>query len=267
MSALLAAYWIQFKTVMATQLQYRIEVSLWLLGMIVQPVVYIALWSAVARTRQGAVGGFTPAEFAGYFLLVMLLNHLTFSWVIYGLSERIRQGWLSQVLLRPIHPIHGDLAENVSYKAVTLVVMVPTAVVLAAILRPAINPTPGMVAAFLPAALMAFALRFVVEWTVGLGSFWTTRMTAINQVYDVALLFLSGQVAPLELFPGWVQAVAAVLPFRWMIAFPAELLLGRLTAAEIGAGLAAQAGWLALSLLVFRLVWSVGLRRYGAVGA
>lgn len=267
MNSLLAAYWIQLRVVMATQLQYRIEISLWLLYIIIQPVVYIALWSAVARMQNGAVDGFTPAEFAGYFIIVMLLRHATFSWVIFGLSERIRHGWLSQVLLRPIHPIHGDLAENLSYKVVTLAVIVPTATVLIVILRPTIHPTPWMIVAFIPALFMACALRFLIEWTVGLGSFWTTRMTAINQVYDVALLFLSGQIAPLMLFPGWVQAVAAVLPFRWIIAFPVELLLGRLTTAQILMGLAVQATWLALSVGFFKLVWRVGIRRYSAVGA
>ena len=109
-------------------------------------------------------------------------------------------------------------------------------------------------------------VRFLVEWTLALAAFWTTRVGAINQGYYVAALFLSGQVAPLVLFPASVRAVAAVLPFRWMISFPAELLLGRLTPAQAAAGLAIQAGWLGLALLILKLVWRAGVRRFTAVG-
>ena len=86
-----------------------------------------------------------------------------------------------------------------------------------------------MVLAFVPAVVLAFLLRFLSGWTLALAGFWTTRVFAINEVYCVAMLFLSGQMVPLSLLPGPVQALAAVLPFRWMVAFPVELLLGRVS--------------------------------------
>jgi ABC-2 type transport system permease protein len=52
-----------------------------------------------------------------------------------------------------------------------------------------------------------------------------------------------------------------------MIAFPLDLLLGRLTPLEALTGFAAQAGWLMLSLVLVRLVWRAGARVYSAVGA
>ena len=48
-------------------------------------------------------------------------------------------------------------------------------------------------------------------WLLGLITFWTTRVSAINQVYFVLILFLSGQIAPLTLFPRWLQIVANAL--------------------------------------------------------
>jgi len=77
----------------------------------------------------------------------------------------------------------------------------------------------------------------------GPAAFWTTRVSAINQVYFVLLLFLSGQIAPLTLFPNWLQIVANVLPFRWMLGFPVALVLGQLTPVQALEGLASQAVW------------------------
>ena len=78
---------------------------------------------------------------------------------------------------------------------------------------------------------------------------------------------LSGQIAPLSLFPSFVQIAADILPFRWMLGFPVELLLGRLTPAETLTGLAAQAAWAVVSVFLLRFVWRAGVRSYSAVGA
>jgi ABC-2 type transport system permease protein len=64
-----------------------------------------------------------------------------------------------------------------------------------------------------------------------------------------------------------VQLIAAVLPFRWMVSFPVETLLGRLSALEIAVGYAVQAVWIGVALLLMRAAWRAGVRRYSAVGA
>lgn len=119
----------------------------------------------------------------------------------------------------------------------------------------------------MPVILLAFALRFVVEWTLSLVAFWTTRVGAVNQMYSLAVIFLSGQMAPLSLFPSPVQTLATVLPYRWMVSFPVELILGRVGQSDLAFGLAMQAAWLALSLIVMTVVWRIAVRRYSAVGA
>jgi ABC-2 type transport system permease protein len=64
-----------------------------------------------------------------------------------------------------------------------------------------------------------------------------------------------------------LRVVAAVLPFRWMIAFPVEVVLGRAHGRELLIGCAMQGLWIALALLAMRVVWRRGVRRYSAVGA
>jgi ABC-2 type transport system permease protein len=106
-----------------------------------------------------------------------------------------------------------------------------------------------------------------VEWTMASLAFWITRVTAINQLYYVVFLFLSGFVAPLDLLPGPVRAVAELLPFYRMLGFPVELLLGRLSPTQALVGFGAQLAWLAFALLLLNVVWARGVRQYSAVGA
>jgi ABC-2 type transport system permease protein len=138
---------------------------------------------------------------------------------------------------------------------------------LAGIFHASVSPTLWAIAIFIPALLLAFLLRFLLEWTLAQAAFWTTRVGAINQSYFVMMLFLSGQIAPLTLLPHPIQVLAAALPFRWLISFPLELLLGRLTLAEALTGLGAQAAWLIVSFVLVRIVWRAGIRVYSAVGA
>jgi len=264
---LVGLYRAQFQTTIAGQLQYRGALALWMLGLILQPVIYLAVWSAVAESNGGAVDGYTAGDFAAYFLATLLVNHATFTWIAWEFEHRVRHGSLSPLLLRPAHPIHKDIADNLSFKILTFVVLLPATLALIAAFRPTAAVTPQTVAAFVPALLLAVALRFAIEWTLALAAFWTTRVEPLNRLYFVFALFLSGQAVPIALLPTPVRLIADFLPFRWTVAFPVELLLGRLSPTQIVVGLAAQTGWLVAAILLLRVVWARGLRRYGAVGA
>jgi ABC-2 type transport system permease protein len=147
----------------------------------------------------------------------------------------------------------------------------PILLVVAGVLALIFHPTAALslwaALAFIPALILAFLVRFLLEWTLALAAFWTTRVNAINQVYFILMLFLAGQIAPLTLFPHWIQILADILPFRWMLGFPVELVLGRLTQLQALEGLAAQVAWVILSLVLVRIVWRAGVRVYSAVGA
>src|SRR5947199_5734375 len=106
-----------------------------------------------------------------------------------------------------------------------------------------------------------------MEWILAMAAFWTTRLSAINAMYFAVMLFLSGQMTPLALLPAPIQTLAMLLPFRWVIAFPIELFLGRLTPHEVGVGIAIQAAWLCCMVVLLMCVWRLGIRRYSAVGA
>ena len=267
MKALVNLYTQQFKTTLAMMLQYRAALLIWMIGHVLEPLVYLIVWSVVASTGGGSVGDYTKTQFAAYFIVLMLVNHVTYTWIMYEFEYRIRHGSLSFALLKPVHPIHSDIADNVSSKMITLPFMLAIAAVLAVIFHPALSPEPWAIGLFIPALLLAFLVRFLLEWTLAQAAFWTTRVNAINQTYFVLLLFLSGQIAPLSLMPHPVRILAEILPFRGTVGFPVELLLGRLTLTEALTGLGIQAAWVIIGLVLLRVVWRAGVRVYSAVGA
>ena len=84
--------------------QYRIQFVLWMLFSVIRPTIFLAAWVAVARARGGEVGGYSAADFAGYYIGLALVLHLTASWNSYEFEYEVRHGGLSSKLLRPLHP-------------------------------------------------------------------------------------------------------------------------------------------------------------------
>ena len=97
-------------------------------------------------------------------------------------------------------------------------------------------------------------------------TFWATRADALLGLQDTLIFLLAGQVAPTALLPGVLRQAATVLPFRYMIGFPVEVLTGQLDAAGLRVGFAFQIGWLAVALALFSVMWRAGVKRYSAVG-
>jgi ABC-2 type transport system permease protein len=266
MKSFIVLYVQQFKTTLAMMFQYRASLFIWMIGQVLEPLVYLVVWSVVSEGSGGNVGEYTTRDFAAYFILLMLVNHVTYTWIMYEVEYRIRQGSFSFALLKPVHPIHSDIADNVSSKLITTPVMIVIGVIMALLFHATLSLTWWAVIVFIPALFLAFLLRFLVEWTLAQAAFWTTRVSAVNQTYFVILLFLSGQIAPLALLPHPVQVLAKILPFYWTIGFPVELLLGQVKLTDALTGIAVQVIWLGISFFVLRIVWKAGLKVYSAVG-
>lgn len=264
---LIHLYRAQFKTTIAEQFQYRGALVIWLTGLILEPVIFLSVWAAVARSQGGAVDGFTANDFAAYFLLTLIVDHAGFTWIMWEMEYWIRQGNLSPLLVRPVHPIHRHIANNLTFKLLTMVVVIPVVIVLGLVFRPSFTITPATALAFVPAVVLAMALRFAVEWTLASVAFWVTRVNALNQLYYVVFLFLAGMAAPLALLPEPVRILAEWLPFYRMLGFPVEVLLGRLTPQQVAVGFAAQIAWLTVALVLLNVTWARGIRKYSAVGA
>jgi ABC-2 type transport system permease protein len=126
-------------------------------------------------------------------------------------------------------------------------------------------PSPDRAAAGLLATLLAFAINFLIQSSIACLCFWTERASALERLVYIPFVFLSGLVAPLEMFPPALRRLAEWTPFPWILRFPAALLAGEPLA--VGRGLVVMVAWIALLLPLCMLLWRAGVRRYSAMGA
>jgi ABC-2 type transport system permease protein len=251
----------------SVNIAYRGASAIWVVTSVIQPIVLIVVWRTVAGPT-GEVGGYTADRFVTYFAIMLLVDHLTFIWLMWEFEWRVRQGAFSPLLLRPIHPIHKDVADTVSYKLLGLVGIVPAMVIIIIAFDGDVSGiTPASVVAFVPALILGAVLRFMIEWVLALSAFWLTKVSALNNLYFSVRTFLSGGFAPLSVLPPVIGAVATFSPFPWSQAFVVDVVMGERTGSDIFVGYAAQVVWIVVALILLRLVWSRAVRRYSAVGA
>ncbi len=252
----------------AEQWQYRANLLMYLLYWLVSPIVYLAVWTTVAR-GQGSVGGLTASDFTTYYLTLLVVDVLTSEITIHLLGYKIQDGTLANDLLRPVHPIlTGTLMNNLAFKALTIVGLIPIWLLLSLLFRPDYSAvTLSSVLLAIPAIILGFAISFLVGATVTFTAFWTTRVNAISEFFYAVVLLFSGQFVPLDLMPAFIRQAAQYLPFQLFRYFPVELLLGKLPPATVALDFALAIAWLVVMYVVFDRTWRAGVKRFSAVGA
>jgi ABC-2 type transport system permease protein len=246
----------------AHMVEYRAELFLWALSGTL-PLILLGVWT---KASQGGQFGLNPTDFARYFLTVFLVRQFNVVWVVWEFEKEVVQGRLSSRLLQPIDPVWHHIAMHLSERLARL----PFAMALVGLffwLYPQAIWLPSLASAllFLLVLALAFALRFLMQYTFALFAFWTERASAIEQFWFLFYLFLSGVIAPLEVFPLSVRQVVLWTPFPYLIHFPAAILIG--LPVDIVRGIVMMLGWSLVFFIWNRWLWRKGLKQYSGMGA
>jgi len=259
----LRAYPTLLRVGFAGAVAYRAEMLVWMLTM-TMPFVSLALWSAVSRAAP--VGRFGQREFATYFLATVVVRQLTGSWVVWELIQEIKTGTLASRLLKPIHPLVAYSAENIAALPMRVLFALPIAIIGLAIGGVHLPNGVLTIGALLVSLVGAWCITFFVMAMIGMLSFFMESSASIFEVWLACFMLLSGYLLPLELFPGWVRTFTYVLPFRYTLGFPVEILIGAASSSEIVQGLAVQWTYVIVCVSLALVTWRAGVRRFGAFG-
>jgi ABC-2 type transport system permease protein len=260
----LRAFPTMLKVGFADVVAYRAEFLVWVLAY-TMPVIMLALWTAVAR--EAPVGRFGEREFQAYFLATLVVRLMAGSWVVWEMNMDVRQGTLQKRLLRPVHPLLGYLAENLAAMPMRVMLVLPIAGASIAWLGRSAVSADWFELALTPFAVLgAFLLTFSAMVCIGtLSLFWESSI-AVFDLWLGLYTVLSGYVMPLEFFPAGMRRVIDLLPFRQMLAFPVETLLGLISRSQALRDLGLQWAWILMFTLLAQQLWRVGMRRFSAYG-
>lgn len=249
-------------TYYAYMVEYRAELLLWVLSGSL-PLILMGVWVEAARQTQV---GLSPIEFIRYFIAVFLARQFSVVWVIWDFEREIVEGKLSFRLLQPLDPFWHYLSSHFAERFARL----PFALMVLALfflVYPAAAWVPSLprLLMFGVTVLLAFLLRFVMQYTLAMFAFWTERAAALEQFTFLFYLFLSGLIAPLETFPPLMRAIVLWTPFPYMINIPASILVG--LPVDWVRALLLPLGWIGVFWMANRMLWRRGIKHYSGMGA
>ena len=268
------------------RLVYRGDFALGTLMRFLPIVTQIFLWTAVfAAVRDTAAGtsggeqtiaGYTRDDFIAYYLLTMIGRAFSsMPGLASGIARSIRDGSVKKYLTQPVDMVGFLLLSRIAHKLVYYAVaLVPFALVfyLCRDFFPAAPDAAGWLA-FIASLLMAFALGYFMESAIGMIGFWFLEVSSLLFVYMLFIFFLSGHMFPIDMLDGvrlagevsWGDLVR-VLPLHYLAYFPSAVFLGKVQGAELVRAIWIELAWIVFFIIVCRLAFHRGVRRYSAFG-
>ncbi|OIV36643.1 ABC transporter permease [Mangrovactinospora gilvigrisea] len=222
---------------------------------------YLALWNV-----RPHLGGYTASDALTYVFIGQSLFAVV---AVFGggatddMIGRIRSGDISVDLYRPVDLQTWWLATDLGRAAFQFLARgIPPTVVGALAFHLSLPSDPLVWLAFLLSAFLGLLVSFSVRYLVALSGFWLIDTSGTQAAAGILGMFFSGQLLPLNIFPGALKQIAMLLPWAGMQQLPIDVLL-RTTASLGGLGgvLALQVTWAAVLLALGRLVTATAVRK------
>lgn len=229
------------------------------------------LWKAIYEGKGGTaeVANYAFQEMVSYYLMLTIVDALTVvaedDWQI---AADIREGTISQFLLRPIHYLWYRLSLYVAGRCIySVFALIPTGLFILYLHEYLVAPAHfWSVPLALVSTVLAGLLQFLIAYITALLAFWVLDVsTFIFIAYSVEYI-ASGHLFPLDILPAGLQTALQFTPYPYLLYFPVSLYLGRVEGSAVATGFAMQMLWVCIAFAVARLVWGRGIRKYSAFG-
>ena len=225
-------------------------------------IVKLSILFGVADSAGGTVAGYDRASLSTYAWLSQGLIGvvMVFTWT--EIADRVKTGDIAVDLARPLDLQLGFLALDLGRATWGLVSRALVPLAFGAIVYGLSVPHDPTAVLLLPVSLvLAVVVSYGGRFLVNLVAFWTTEVRGPVTVYVVVSGLLGGHIIPVQLFPGWLAAIAYATPFPAFMQFPLDLATGQATGVGALWRVAAQVGWAAVLLLGGRVVLARATRR------
>ncbi len=220
--------------------------------------VFLGLFES--RAGDGEVAGWSAAETLTYVWVNQALLMPVYLWGWWEVARSIQTGAIVADLLKPLDYYGYWLSRDLGRAAAHVLIRgVPTFCIGAFVFRQMVIPDePWRWGAFLISVVLAVMVSFAFRFILNMAGFWVIDHRGVAYLGAMLVNFFSGLLVPLSFFPGWLEIVANLLPFRAFLMIPNEVLLGH---RSLGGGLALQLFWVAALTWAARLLLRAGERK------
>lgn len=248
--------------------QYRARNFMWLIISFINPLVLLLFWQGILGTKQ-SIGGWSLTLINSYYIFIivasaLLMQHVEFQVAYYD----IKRGELVRELLKPFSYTKMRFIAESPWRILQGIYAIAMVALLIYLLKKpvVIFPHADQLIYIFLIALNAYILSFFFKMALSLTAFWLTSVDGIFETNDVATIMLSGLVLPLELLPAWLHTLAIYTPYPYILHYPVGAAIGLYTTASLQLVILIQLVWIGGLALLYRFMWSRGLKQFTGVG-
>jgi ABC-2 type transport system permease protein len=234
------------------QLRLVLRNPVFLVVGLLQPILYLVLFGPLlthlpAGALSGGAGSGGTAEAYRFFVPGLLIQLALFgsTFVGFAIISEWRAGVIERYRVTPVSRL-AILGGRVLRDVVTLIVQ-SIVLILAGVAFGLRAPLPALLLSFVFVVLVAIGLASVSYAVALILKSEDAFAPLINSVV-LPLILLSGIMLPMSLGPGWLQGIARISPFRYMIDAMREAYAGQYWNAVMVEGLCVAVGVAALCL-------------------
>lgn len=252
-----------------TALEYRANFMISLVSAAYPIIIQTFLWTAIFQSsNEPLVYGFTYRQMIAYTFLAGLITRIVRTGFEYDIMDDVKSGKFSKFLVQPLGYFPYRLCSYYGQKLPNLTIILAILVLVLVALSTFWGVTLQLVQilAFLVILALAVTLNFLIFYCISSIAFWIVEIGFLFEGIRIITVLLSGGIFPLEVFGGRFVQVMNLLPFKYTVNYPINVLNGRITGFQIVEGILIQCLWIAICVVVANLLWRVGSRRYVAVG-
>lgn len=227
------------------------------------------LWQAVFTTLETeSMQGYSFHSLMFYYLLVPLISRIIYGSELGAAAREIYDGSLTRYLIYPVSFFKYKLMQYCAHSAMYTIQMVAAVIFFIALFgTPQDMEISPLTLTIIPTLLLSVLLHYTFVMALELIAFWADNVWSLLVMVRFSISLLGGGLIPLAFFPEQLTPLINILPFRYLTAFPAELLMGRVESwQEWLYGTAVTAVWTLLLWIAGREIWRRGTKTYTGVG-
>jgi ABC-2 type transport system permease protein len=255
----------ELKRLFAYRVQFWFEL---IASSLVELGVALIVWRAVFEAIGGTtVSGYTFSEMILYITAATFTGHAIRGTGMGTFARDIYDGAYTRYLVYPLSVYAYKFA---IFFARTFIAILQLLLALCVLWLGGYMPQDaGMNLASLLAGLgfLLFAsyLYFLFIIITESVAFWADNVWAVSSMMQICVMFFSGKMIPLDMFPLWLQQILEWSPFPLLVFVPVNIVLGdRLS--EMFMHTVLLFGWIALAFVISKTIIARGNLRYSGVG-
>lgn len=243
-----------------------------MVSIFVGPVYFIVqyfIWTAVYGD-SGSINGMELSEMIRYFGASALIAYLVMDFADWNLAMLIRTGKYLTFALRPLNHRFFALSQKVGHRILGFIVeFIPCLLIFMFVFK--VDMQPAHLGWLIISVALAFMMNFLINYCIGLASFWIVQTEGLRSAYTILSNVFSGMLIPLVFLPVPLQVIQFFLPFQYTSFVPVMVFLGKYSMGGIELSIPAIVGIQAIAVVVMyfvsELIYKAAMKKFTAVGA